>query len=193
MNNTEVVERSFQTIIEMLEDRQVDIGGISKDSGRELVDGFLKSNKMLFEIVINKVKIVYALSSRSKWAELKKFFEDAEPMDIYILVYREKLNTMNTKMLAGVASKIHLQVFDIKVLQFNISKHVLVPKHDVIRDEKEIKSIIEKFSLKTKYQLPIILKTDAMAKYLGLKNGDIVKIIRDSPTSGEYVTYRCCI
>lgn len=193
MNNTEVVERSFQTIIEMLQDRQVDIGDISKDSGRELVDSFLKSNKMLFEIIINKVKIVYVLSARAKWAELKKYFEDTDPLDNYILVYREKLNTMNTKMLAGVGSKINLQVFDIKNLQFNISKHILVPKHEVIRDEKEIKSIIDKFSLKTKYQLPIILKTDAMAKYLGLKNGDIVKITRDSPTSGEYVMYRCCI
>jgi DNA-directed RNA polymerase subunit H (RpoH/RPB5) len=28
---------------------------------------------------------------------------------------------------------------------------------------------------------------------LGLKNGDIVKITRNSPTSGEYVIYRCCI
>ena len=187
MNNTEIVERSFQTIIEMLNDRQTDIGDISKDSGREIAESFLKSNKVLFEIIINKVKIVYSLSSKSKWVELKKLFEDTEPMDLYILVAKEKLSQNNSKMLATL--KINLQVFDIKQLQFNISQHVLVPKHDIIRDEKEIKSIIERFSLKSKYQLPIILKTDAMAKYLGLKNGDIVKITRDSPTSGEYVIY----
>jgi DNA-directed RNA polymerase I, II, and III subunit RPABC1 len=123
--------------------------------------------------------------------ELKKLFEDSEPMDLYILVAKEKLSQNNSKMLTTL--KVNLQIFDIKQLQFNISKHVLVPKHDIIRDEKEIKSIIERFSLKSKYQLPIILKTDAMAKYLGLKNGDIVRITRDSPTSGEYVIYRCCI
>jgi len=191
MNNTEIVERSFQTIIEMLNDRQTDIGNISKDAGREIAEGFLKSNKVLFEIIINKVKIVYSLSSKSKWVELKKLFEDSEPMDLYILVAKEKLSQNNSKMLTTL--KVNLQIFDIKQLQFNISKHVLVPKHDIIRDEKEIKSIIERFSLKSKYQLPIILKTDAMAKYLGLKNGDIVRITRDSPTSGEYVIYRCCI
>jgi DNA-directed RNA polymerase subunit H (RpoH/RPB5) len=191
MNNTEIVERSFQTIIEMLNDRQTDIGNISKDAGREIVESFLKSNKVLFEVIINKVKIVYSLSSKSKWVELKKLFEDSEPMDLYILVAKEKLSQNNSKMLTTL--KVNLQIFDIKQLQFNISKHVLVPKHDIIRDEKEIKSIIERFSLKSKYQLPIILKTDAMAKYLGLKNGDIVRITRDSPTSGEYVIYRCCI
>jgi DNA-directed RNA polymerase I, II, and III subunit RPABC1 len=52
---------------------------------------------------------------------------------------------------------------------------------------------MEKFMIKSKFQLPIILKTDAMAKYLGLKNGDIIKITRVSPTAGEYVVYRCCV
>jgi DNA-directed RNA polymerase I, II, and III subunit RPABC1 len=84
-------------------------------------------------------------------------------------------------------------VFDIKSLQFNISHHELVPKHEVIHDEAEVKDIVAKYSLKSKFQLPIILKTDAMAKYLGLKNGDVVKITRVSPTAGEYIVYRCCV
>jgi DNA-directed RNA polymerase I, II, and III subunit RPABC1 len=97
----------------------------------------------------------------------------------------------NTKMMTGL--KLNLQVFDIKLLQFNVSKHELVPKHEVVTDEDEIKRIVEQMCLKNKFQLPIILKADAMAHYLGLKNGDVVKITRVSPTSGEYVMYRCCV
>lgn len=193
MNNKEAVVRSFHTIIEMLDDRKMDLGGLSKDSSQELLDVFVTNNKTLFEIVVNNVKIVYCLSSKVKWSELKKFFEDDEgtPIALYICIFKEKLSQNNTKMLASM--KLNMQVFDIKQLQFNISRHVLVPKHELINDEAEVKSIIEKLSLKSKFQLPIILRTDAMAKYLGLKNGDIIKITRTSPTAGEYISYRCCV
>jgi DNA-directed RNA polymerase I, II, and III subunit RPABC1 len=89
--------------------------------------------------------------------------------------------------------KLPIQIFEIRDLQFNISTHKLVPKHELITNPAEVDDIIKKYSLKTKFQLPIIFRTDAMAKYLNLKNGDVVKISRVSPTAGEYIVYRCCL
>jgi DNA-directed RNA polymerase subunit H (RpoH/RPB5) len=191
MNNKDAVFKSFTTIIEMLEDRKVNTGGLSKDSAYELLKPFVVNNKILFDVVVNESKIIYCLSSKVKWSELKKLFEDETPYKLYICVTKEKMSQNNTKMLASL--KLNMQVFDIKMLQFNISQHELVPKHELIADENEVKEIMEKFMIKSKFQLPIILKTDAMAKYLGLKNGDIIKITRVSPTAGEYVVYRCCV
>lgn len=191
MNNKEAVKKSFTTIMEMLEDRKLNVGGLSKDSADELLEPFVVSNKTLYELVINDCKIVYCLSSKVKWSELKKFFEDEEPYKLYICVTKDKMSQNNTKMLTAL--KLNLQVFDIKFLQFNISKHEITPKHEVVDDDNEVKLIMEKFMIKSKFQLPLILRTDAMARYLGLKNGDIVRITRVSPTSGKYILYRCCV
>lgn len=191
MNNKEIVVRSFQTVIEMLIDRGMDLGDLTKDSANELLDAFVSNNKQLFDIIINDIKIVYCLTSKAKWSEVKKHFEDETPYSLYICIIKDKLSQNNAKMLTSL--KLNMQLFDIKVLQFNISRHELVPKHEIVKDESIIKNIVQQYSLKSKFQLPIILKTDAMAKYLGLKNGDIVKITRVSPTSGEYVVYRCCV
>ena len=191
MNNKEIVVKSFQTVVEMLSDRALDIGELTPHSAHELLEVFVTNNKQLFEVVINDIKIVYCLSSKIKWSEFKKHFEDEKPYSLYILIVKDKLTQNNAKMLSSL--KMNLQQFDIKSLQFNISKHELVPKHELVRDENEVKDIVSRYSLKSKIQLPIILKTDAMAKYLGLKNGDVVKITRVSQTSGEYIVYRCCV
>ncbi len=75
----------------------------------------------------------------------------------------------------------------------SILDNILVPKH-VILSEIEANEVLEKLKVKP-YQLPKILITDPAIKALNqkVKVGDIVKIIRSSPTAGESVAYRAVI
>ena len=85
-----------------------------------------------------------------------------------------------------------LQYFQIKDLLFNPTKHHYVPPHRKLSTE-ESKEIMDKYLIKSKLQLPIILHTDVIAKWLGLKQGDIVEITRYNENSGKCYYYRCCI
>lgn len=86
----------------------------------------------------------------------------------------------------------NITIFDVNNLTNNIMKHRLVPEHTVIRDRSQIKEILEETNCNTK-QLPIILKSDIMSKYLRITSGDICKIKRKSIKTGEYYFYRLCV
>ena len=52
---------------------------------------------------------------------------------------------------------------------------------------------MEKYLIKGKIQMPYILHSDVIAKWLGLKQGDVVKIERYNENSGVSYYYRVCV
>ena len=74
------------------------------------------------------------------------------------------------------------------MVKIDVIKHMLVPEH-IILDDEEAKRVLEYYSI-PKEQLPKILITDPAAKIIGAKDGDVIKILRDSPTTGKSVYYR---
>jgi DNA-directed RNA polymerase I, II, and III subunit RPABC1 len=71
---------------------------------------------------------------------------------------------------------------------FNLFEHELVPKHEILTTE-ERKALLEEYRSEP-YQLPRIKLSDPAILAIGAKAGDIVKIIRNSPTAGEHLAYR---
>jgi DNA-directed RNA polymerase subunit H len=69
-----------------------------------------------------------------------------------------------------------------------ILEHELVPKHEVLSIEEGVR-ILKEYGVKPE-QLPWLRASDPVAKAIGAKPGDIVRIIRKSPTGGEIVVYR---
>jgi len=98
-----------------------------------------------------------------------------------IIVTREKLNQ-------AILRIDYIESFILNQLVINITKHIMMPKFEVMSDE-EIEILLKEFSI-SKNQLPKILITDPISRYFGVKSGDIFKITRSSPTTGLSVSYR---
>ena len=75
--------------------------------------------------------------------------------------------------------------------KFKLEKHILIPKH-VKLTEKEKQKVLENYNISVN-ELPKINKTDAAISSLNVKPGDVIKILRKSPTAGEASFYRVVV
>lgn len=192
MNTTTQVVKSFRTIKEMLTDRKIDISKLNGYSDDELK--LISENTEIFSFDVSETfTIIYIMRNKIKITDIKKitanYPENHEHS--FLVVLKENPTLTNIKSFNELSKDI--QVFWIKTLLFNISKHILVPKHEVVTNEEEVKKIMSDYQIKNKIQFPIILKDDAMARYLNLKSGQLVKITRPSPTAGTYTFYRVVV
>ncbi|HLD07091.1 MAG TPA: DNA-directed RNA polymerase subunit H [Candidatus Nanoarchaeia archaeon] len=72
-----------------------------------------------------------------------------------------------------------------------VEKHILVPKHSKL-GEAEKKKLLETYVVSYR-DLPHIRSTDPAIASLEVKEGDIIKINRKSPTAGESVFFRSVV
>jgi DNA-directed RNA polymerase subunit H (RpoH/RPB5) len=74
-----------------------------------------------------------------------------------------------------------------KKKKIDVLLHELVPKHYLLTKE-ETKELLEKFKI-TVTDLPQMFEKDPVAIAIGAKEGDVVKIVRQSETTVESIDY----
>lgn len=108
-----------------------------------------------------------------------------------IIVVQQGMSPSAKQALVDMAPKYMLEYFLETELLINITEHELVPQH-VLMTEDEKRELLARYKLK-EHQLPRIQQNDPVARYFGLKRGQVVKIIRSSETAGRYITYRLVV
>jgi DNA-directed RNA polymerase subunit H (RpoH/RPB5) len=188
MNFSKEVRRSFATLGGMLRARGLDVSSLERVAAEDVLA--LASARSVFHVDLPscECRVLWNLNARLRLADMRKLLDAS--VRTHVVVARERPNASTLK---GI-DELHpdVQFFDMRELQFDIAAHELVPLHEPVRSEDEIDALVQRLRLKSRYQLPLILSTDPMARYLGLKPGQVVRITRASPSAGSYVLYRCC-
>lgn len=211
MSLIEKIYKSRNTALEMLKDRNYDISTINIYSLTEIesiynsikvknnkeingLDMYIDNqNKILVKYIFNnKIRISNIISIADEFIE-----ENLNENDTLILILNTKsLNSDETleTYFSNIYKnkKIFCQYFLLDKITFNITEHVMVPKH-IILSESEANEVLKIYSVQSFSQFPIIYKTDPVAKYLGMKEGQLCKIIRSSESAGQYINYRYCV
>lgn len=108
-----------------------------------------------------------------------------------IIIVQRDMTPSARQALKDMAPKYILEQFLESELLINITEHELVPEHVVLTpDEKS--ELLHRYKLKES-QLMRIQANDPVARYFGLKRGQVVKIIRPSETAGRYISYRLVV
>lgn len=84
-----------------------------------------------------------------------------------IMVYDE--STPNVKKMIDVFIDYYIELFSLDELQYNITKHSLVPRHTALTAQ-------ESSEIKEKKKLPYIYSSDPICRYYDIRKGSVVKI-----------------
>ena len=205
MSNSTIISiyNSRKNLLEILEERGFSIANYSNFSITDV--GILTENNQLDMLLENastkqKIYVKYYVTKLIKPQNIYDIVEDLFHLesilekkdDLMIIIKDEPNDTLleNIKDI-WVTDKIYISLVNIKRLQFNILKHILVPKHTIL-NENETELFMKKYNILDNTQIPDISYFSPVAIVIGLRQNNIVKIERSSRTSIKSDFYRIC-
>jgi DNA-directed RNA polymerase subunit H (RpoH/RPB5) len=152
---------------------------------------------------IRKCRVIYSLERVKN--KIKAFLDrlldtDENPdainpadTELVVMLIEPVAETFHVAALNIYASKkLRVNFFQAHTIVNNPMEHVLQPKFEVM-PKSEQAEFLKTNMIKSFGNLPQIkFHEDIVARIMGLLPGDIVKIIRPSPSAGEYISYRIC-
>jgi DNA-directed RNA polymerase subunit H (RpoH/RPB5) len=211
----DILIRSRETLLDILEERGYDATvyrNISPDQILTLATG----NTRALDVFVPKKEgsaapcdravIVYQLQDRIR-SRLGTFTRDiyeehpdktganaVRPTDDVIVVLNEPAEHEafgKASLQLWQAKKARMVFFHIKQVVVHPGRHRLVPPHRKMSAE-EAKEAVDRLHITQKSMLPLIKHHDIQARVLGLVPGDMVEVLRPSPTAGEARVLRIC-
>ena len=202
---------SRKVVLELMEKQGYNINDYANFSINEVnsmkqnnqLDMLLETNddKVTPENPKKKIYILYYLTSRTAPKNIQEMIDDLfiltetlKKTDTLFIIIKDDPNETLVNELKHIweSEGIFIVVENIKRLQFNILNHTLVPPHSVLIDS-EVNEVMKRYNITDKSQFPDISRFDPVARVIGLRPGQVCKIIRSSKTAIEANYYRICV
>tara|TARA_Y100000748_G_scaffold284463_1_gene266265 strand:- start:2895 stop:3536 length:642 start_codon:yes stop_codon:yes gene_type:complete len=196
---------SRKTIIEMLENRGYDM------THHKSFEPAYSNNSSMDPIIVSNdkevVEVHYELTStRTNHKNVskkvnqiveKRTDEDKKKALTIIFLVSDSMTPSVKEAIRVLTNKlgIFIQVFPIRTLMYNITKHQNVPEHIRIPKSeysKYVDDLLDSLHIESLDKLPKILDTDPVAMFIGMRPGDLCKITRPSLSAGVHIVYRYC-
>lgn len=206
-NMQDICFRSRQNILRMMAERGYDIKPYS-NFGPEEIAKLMTKDKALEMILTHtqdsdrKAYILYRFTRiRQTVNTLVRNLVDPEEYnlnpkkdEVVVITMEQIVDAFHTASLdAWNTHGLKIQFFWMPSMVNYPMDHVLQPKFELVPKE-DYEGIMNKFYVKRLQQFPMIrYHADMIARCLGLTPGELVKIIRPSPSAGEYELYRICV
>lgn len=180
------------TILEMFTDRGVTVPKNLIVSYKEFNIMFSKNE---LSILIEDTELYYIhfhkgiknFSKKDLTTLTAKIFSEISP-DVRLTII--STNKVNKTLMREIKTLPNSEVFILKELYFNITKHILIPKMRLLKKE-EIETLMTKFEEGfLPRQFKKILLSDPISKYYGAKREDVFEIKRINQTIGIQLDYR---
>jgi len=148
-----------------------------------------------------KIYIRYYLAKSLRPQNLQEMIDDLfnteeilTKYDTLFIVVKDEVNETLLNALKHIweQEKIFIVIQNLKRLQFNILKHVLVPPHRILSNG-EVLAVKKRYNVMSDAQFPDISRFDPVAQAIGIRPGQVCEIIRPSKTAISAPYYRICM
>jgi DNA-directed RNA polymerase subunit H (RpoH/RPB5) len=157
-----------QTTIEMLQQRGFEV---------EITDEGLVGKKGRSSVIV-----FFNLSPKVNNDRIQEYITKMRNFNFThaIVIYNDSVTPMAQKVVEELEG-LRIELFQMKSLRYNITKHRLVPTHTLLT-KSEMKAFKDQFGTK----IPILLSTDPIVRFFDFQKSDIVKVERKN----GFICYR---
>ena len=147
-----------------------------------------------------KVYVKYHIAKTLRRENINDYIDDLYNLeqvltknDTLIIVIKQEPHEPLLNILKQIWEQegIFIMIYNLERLQFNILEHTYVPKHTILTTD-EANDVKKRYNIINNTELPTISRFDPVAQAIGMRPGQLCKIIRPSKTAIKADYYRIC-